>query len=107
MMKYRSFRWLVPIGLLLMVLSVPGASPAVVESLLVMGADAEVSCEDAKEWLTSGESNRERRQRRDDSGWTRICKSTFVQAVDGGVPMRTTGHFGHRLANGLMAPIRC
>ncbi len=90
---------------LALVVLVPCASPSVAESVLLFGAEKEAACEDCQECLAHSEVHRLRK--RNHSNWS-LPVDCFA---DGAIQVqRTADPFvsaGHRLSNGLLAPLTC
>jgi hypothetical protein len=94
-------------ALLLGALLIPCTTVCITSSLFSIAAEAEVSFEDLDEcWSVSQTSRRNQMRIRSGGG-------SLMRAVDFEHPARVghwaTAHFlsGHRLANGLLAPLRC
>lgn len=94
-------------GLLLIGLLLTAAAPAVVESVNAFGSETEVACEDVTESILLTETHwlGKRRSRQSGRSHRRISSAdrTIVSArkVDG------HGASGHRLRNGMLAPLQC
>jgi hypothetical protein len=94
-------------GMLLIGLLLPGAAPAVVESVISFGSESEVACEDVAECITQADTHRPRKRRSCQSGWSRRRISCAERTIEPGSMLDGHGTSGHRNSNGLLAPMRC
>ncbi len=93
---------------LMVVLLVPTLTPAVSVSLFLQSAESEAACEDIEECLTTAEAQRSRKHRFVRA--ERLCINLTVGAAIGKLAEnQSAAHCfgGHRLPNGILAPLRC
>ena len=91
---------------LLIAFCLPCATPAVAESMLSLATEMETTCEDSSECLAIPEASRFSRQRQ--LLWH--VRVDSLAGASGSATHRSAGRLvfaGHRLGNGLLAPLRC
>lgn len=100
------FKW-VQIGLLLLALLLPGAARSVFESATSFGAESESSCEVDKECMPLTEARRLRKGRSGQPCWLGDPISSAQRTIVSARQFDGHGIEGHRIRNGLLAPLRC
>lgn len=103
----QSARVLLRCGLLVIGLLLPGVAPAVVESVVSLGSETEVEGEDITECMTQAETHRLRKRRAYQPRTSHRSISASDRTTGSDWMLGRRGMSGHRISNGLLAPIRC
>ncbi len=94
-------------ALLLFGLSLPAAVPSVFVTVTTFGSEAEVVCEDFAEMMSITESGRLRKGRSCQPRWSRCQIPSARRTIVSACQQNWHRIGGHRIRNGLLAPIRC